>query len=150
MNYQSINWQDYIGRDSIVESEKIKREAFSIFYTTPDDNHIKKNMQTLQELKNSSIQNQTNLLSNFNDISNNIQEYNDTVKLLSKNNNIYHYDDNLSSNVLLKIDEPNNIQTVLQKDINQLNLYQNSIYITSSIACATLLITAIMIVPFQK
>jgi hypothetical protein len=50
----------------------------------------------------------------------------------------------------MKKDTGNNIHTILEKDINMLKLYQNSIYVSSAIACAKLLIAAVIIIPLQK
>lgn len=83
---------------------------------------------------------------NYVDISNNIAKYSANRKALQSNNAKYHYDDNISSMSLIDRREKNaDIYSVVNTDINELQLYQNSIYITGAIACATLLITAIFI-----
>lgn len=142
--YSSVN-------DSIWTFEKAKREPFTTTFLTSDDpNSIEKNIQTIQSLETKTKDNVSQLLANYADISNNIQSYMTTQTYLRENNETYHYDDQLDPNVILKRAPPNNINTVLEKDIHTLTLHQNSIYITSAIACATLLIAAIIIVPLQK
>ena len=137
--------------DSIWTFEKAKREPFTTtFLKTGDSNSIEKNIQTIQSLETKTKDNSNKLLTNYADISNNIQSYMKIQEYLHDNNDTYHYDDQMDPNVILKRAPPNNINTVLEKDIHTLTLYQNSIYITSAIACATLLIAAIIIVPLQK
>lgn len=50
-----------------------------------------------------------------------------------------------STDSIIKKENEDTVSTVLQKDLNQLTLYQNSVYITSAIACATLAIALIII-----
>jgi hypothetical protein len=52
-----------------------------------------------------------------------------------------------STDSIIKKENEDTVSTVLQKDLNQLTLYQNSVYITSAIACATLAIALIIIIP---
>jgi hypothetical protein len=52
-----------------------------------------------------------------------------------------------STHSIIKKENEDTVSTVLQKDLNQLTLYQNSVYITSAIACATLAIALIIIIP---
>jgi hypothetical protein len=87
---------------------------------------------------------------NIVDISDNISTYKQSTDMLKGNNSKYHYDDVLDTTKILKKYNDDTLNTVLQKDLNELNLYQNSVYITSVIACATLAIALIIIVPSQK
>lgn len=151
VQHKNIDWTDYMGKESILENEKKKREPFTVtFLNTPDISSIQKNIQTVQSLESTNNENVSTLLKNNVDLSNNIQSYLDTQSYLSSNNSKYHYDDIMDPNTILKKESPDNVNTVLEKDVNILNLYQNSIYISSAIACATLLIAAIIIVPLQK
>ena len=101
------------------------------------------NPQNTQENRDS-VNNQFS--NNYVNISNNIAKYSVNRKALQSNNAKYHYDDNISSMSLIDRREKNaDIYSVVNTDINELQLYQNSIYITGAIACATLLITAIFI-----
>jgi hypothetical protein len=79
------------------------------------------------------------------DISNNISSYTDTATILNANNDIYHYSDKQDPNTIIGYNAPKDIKSAINNDINELKLYQNSIYITGLIACATLLISAIFI-----
>jgi hypothetical protein len=94
-----------------------------------------------QTIKN----NNTKISQNYIDISNNIGAYNTTAGILTKNNNIYHYSDQQDPNTIIGYNAPKDIKTAINNDINELKLYQNSIYITGVIACATLLLAAILV-----
>ena len=48
-------------------------------------------------------------------------------------------------NVLIRPEESKDIKTAIQQDVNQLKIYQNSIYITATIAGASLLIASILL-----
>jgi hypothetical protein len=106
---------------------------------------LKQNMKLHNDLVNSIQTTKTNMNTNYIDISNNIGSYNTTKDQLSQNNNIYHYDDKQDPNTIIGYNAPKDIKTAINTDINELKLYQNSIYITGIIACATLLISAILI-----
>lgn len=148
---KDIDWSDFTGKETILENEKKKREPFTTtFINTSDIPSIQKNIKMIQDIESENKQNVSTLLKNNVDLSNNIQSYLNTQSYLSANNSKYHYDDVMDPNTILKKESPDNVNTVLEKDVNTLNLYQNSIYISSAIACATLLIAAIIIVPLQK
>ena len=88
----------------------------------------------------------TQFSNNYVDISNNLTKYDSNRKALKSNNGLYHYDDKISSIDLINHKDKNaDIYSVVNADINELQLHQNSIYITGIIACATLLITALLI-----
>ena len=82
---------------------------------------------------------------NYVDISSNIGAYNAMTFDLSNNNNKYHYTDTQDPNIIRGYNSPKDLSYVINNDVNELKLYQNSIYITGVIACTTLLITAILI-----
>jgi len=85
------------------------------------------------------------IIKNNQQISSNIQSYNDTINDLKSKNNIYHYNDTLDSHTIVGYNTPKDIKSAINNDVNELRLYQNSIYITGIIACSTLLISAILI-----
>jgi len=148
---QNVDWSDFNGKESILKTERDRREPFTTtFFNSSNPTYIEKNIQTIKTLQSTNNKNIDNLLSNYNDISNNTQSYLNTQKYLHDNNSQYNYDNEMAPDVILKREPPNNINTVLEKDLNTMNLYQNSIYISSAIACATLIIAAIIIVPLQK
>ena len=150
-NAQNVDWSDYDGKHEVLAKEINKRESFTPRFVNNDSvNGIKRNVNALTYLNYKNNQLQTNLLSNYTDISNNVQSYLDIQRDISNNDTKYHYNDELDPNSIMKKETGNNIHTVLEKDINMLKLYQNSIYVSSAIACATLLIAAILIIPLQK
>lgn len=142
----NISWSAYNENKHILTPYNI--EQFVSGATAHSD--IKNNIGELQGLETETRNNITTILQKYDNISNNIQTYNETRTKLSQNNSKYHYDDVLEPTAILKKYDEDNIRTVLQKDLNQLNLYQNSVYITSAIACATLAIAIIIIMPSQK
>ena len=164
--YATMNWEDYVYvpaslakgsnevdkvSDDLLKSERAKREPFtSTFLTSSDPERIQQNINTIQCLDNTTSANRSLMITKYADISNNVMSYMNTTQNLHNNNDRYHYDDQLDPNVIIKREPPNNINTVIETDLNTLTLNQNSIYISSAIACATLLIAAIIIVPLQK
>jgi hypothetical protein len=106
---------------------------------------INNNINQINEINTHLAANRASVQSNFADISNNLQKYYDNANYLSLNNSKYHYDDIQKSQEIVLQTSPKDIKYVIQDDINQLKLYQNSIYISGVIACATLLIAAILI-----
>jgi hypothetical protein len=87
----------------------------------------------------------TDFSANYMDISNDFGNYERIVSELKNNNNIYHYDDKIDANIIFEKNKSKDIKTAINNDINEIQLYQNSIYITGIIACATLLIASIII-----
>jgi len=147
--FSDINWNE-LTDPNIIRSEKSKREPFTIFHDSSDPAFIQTNIGTINSLEQSNNEKELQILKNYIDISNNIQTYLTTQQQLHNNNSKYHYDDVLDPNTIINGKDTTDIRTVLQDDINTLSLYQNAIYISSSIACATLLIAAIIIIPLQK
>ena len=119
-------------------------ESFSI-YEGIDTSTVQQNIYINKYLVQNIQANQTKQYQNYIDISNNIGSYDDTVDILERNNIKYHYNDEQDPNTIIGYNEPKDISYAINNDINELKLYQNSIYITGVIACATLLISAIMI-----
>lgn len=106
---------------------------------------LRQNIRINNALEKNLYANMNKEYKNYIDISNNIGKYSATANYLSENNNVYHYDDIQDPNTIIGYNEPKDIKTAINKDINEMMLYQNSIYITGVIACTTLLIAAIMI-----
>jgi hypothetical protein len=119
------------------------RKTAENFDTTTQVN-INKNINQINGLKMDMSNNDALMQSNFADISNNLQKYYDTANYLSSNNSKYHYDDKQSSQEIMFQSSPKDIKYVVHDDINQLKLYQNSVYISGVLACATLLIAVIL------
>ena len=72
-------------------------------------------------------------------------------KYLQDNNSKYHYDDIQDPNVIIRPEESKDIKVAIQQDIQHMKLYQNSIYIVSTVAGVTLLISAILLFkPLQR
>ena len=145
MYFSTTEWDDYDGKREVLHSEKSKREAFQPFYTTPDVSSVLQNVKSIKDLEQTTKYQSSQFIPNYMDISQNISEYNKKVKFLHDNNDTYHYDDEENPNVLIRHAEPKDIRDAIEHDINDINIYQNSIYITSAIACATFLIAALMI-----
>jgi hypothetical protein len=122
-------------------------EGFTTFsiYEGIDRSTVQQNIDRQNNLLQSIQSNNEKKSKNYLDISNNIGAYNTTANILSTNNEIYHYTDNQDPNTIIGYNSPKDIKSAINNDINELKLYQNSIYITGVIACATLLIAAIFI-----
>jgi hypothetical protein len=122
-------------------------EGFSKFslYEGIDGRTVQLNINDQKNLLQSIETNNSNISKNYIDISNNIGAYNSTAGILNANNNIYHYSDQQDPNTIIGYNAPKDIKTAINNDINELKLYQNSIYITGVIACATLLLAAILV-----
>jgi hypothetical protein len=122
-------------------------EGFTTFsiYEGIDRSTVQQNIDRQNNLLQSIQSNNEKKSKNYLDISNNIGAYNTTANILSTNNEIYHYTDNQDPNTIFGYNAPKDIKSAINNDINELKLYQNSIYITGVIACATLLIAAIFI-----
>ena len=114
------------------------------FDTTTSQLNINNNINQINDLKKNMSNNHALIQTNYADISNNLQKYYDTANFLSSNNTTYHYDDTQSSQEIIFQTSPKDIKYVVQDDINQLKLYQNSVYISGVLACATLLIAVIL------
>jgi hypothetical protein len=118
---------------------------FSIYEGIVDSTTVQRNINYQKNLVQSLEKNNLNISNNYIDISNNISAYNTTANILTANNNVYHYSDQQDPNTIIGYNAPKDIKTAINNDINELKLYQNSVYITGVIACATLLLAAILI-----
>ena len=106
---------------------------------------IDNNYQMINALYSGFNTSQTQLIQNYKDISNNVQTYLSKRDYLQDNNAKYHYDDMDDPNVILRPEESKDIKTAIKNDILEMRLYQNSIYITTAIACATLIIGTLIL-----
>lgn len=118
---------------------------FSIYEGIVDTTTVQRNINDQKNLIQSLQTNNLNISNNYIDISNNIGSYNTTSGILTANNNLYHYSDQQDPNTIIGYNAPKDIKTAINNDINELKLYQNSVYITGVIACATLLLAAILV-----
>jgi hypothetical protein len=141
-------WIDIAGNSNIIREEMSKREPFtSVFYTSNDVPSINDNINTINRIQEDINRNKENTLQNYTDISQNVGTYINDLQYLITHNSKYYYDDHLDPTSILSQKTPADIKVAVNEDINTIKLHQNSIYITSAIACATLLIAAIMIAP---
>jgi hypothetical protein len=168
--YKKIDWKDYEGQPEVVEKEINKRRAYSAglhvfedgrkegltnttvptvpvksFNTNSNINVVGENLSTIQILQEENTVLGKNLISKYGDLSNNIVGVLDKRAYLLENNEKYHYWGKDDPNVILRPEESKDIRTALQNDVNEMRFYQNSMYISTAIACATLLISAIII-----
>ena len=132
------------------DSSNYSKMTYSIiegadFKNATDVDSVNQNMKTVINLEQSLLRDKSKIYTNYTDLSQNIGTYIDTKTYLSANNAMYHYDDEQDPNLLVYNKKPKDIRTVINDDINELKLFQNSIYITGVIACSTLLIVAILI-----
>jgi subtilase family serine protease len=106
---------------------------------------IDNNYQMINALYSGFNTSQTQLINNYKDISNNVHTYLSKRDYLQENNAKYHYDDMDDPNVILRPEESKDIKTAIKNDILEMRLYQNSIYITTAIACVTLIIGTLIL-----
>jgi hypothetical protein len=161
--YKRIDWKDYEGQPEVILKELNKRRVYrpdlqyaldrkeglsnpsQPFNSIPDINSIHQNITTIQELQQNNEVLGQEILTKYEDLSNNVVGVLDKREYLLKNNEKYHYWGKDDPNVILRPEESKDIRMALQNDVNDMKLYQNSIYISTAIACATLLIAAIII-----
>ena len=115
------------------------------FYTMDTIENVDKNLVTIQHLQLDNAITNERMILNYMDLSQNVGALEDNMSHLINNNDKYHYVGPDDPNVILRPEESKDIQTALQNDVIEMKLYQNSMYITTAIACATLLIGAIII-----
>lgn len=172
--YQNVDWRDY-SEDRVVLVELDKRMPYTSNFSKTEISHTKKegftpttipvfqnvsqldsviqNVSTVQRLQEQNVITHNQLLDQYDDLSQNIALTKDKMDFLIDNNAKYRYTDNDydkdkykdDPNVILRPEESNDIRWALQKDVTDLKIYQNSIYISTAIASATLLIAAIII-----
>jgi hypothetical protein len=146
--YQKVDWIDYTSNE-VVSSEMNKRgfrENYTpmSFYTDTKD--IQKNVATIQQMRVDLNNTSGKLQTNYKTLSNDVNKNKSGIKYLHDNNSKYHYDDIQDPNVIIRPEESKDIKVAIQRDIQEMKLYQNSIYVVSIIAGATLLISTIILV----
>jgi hypothetical protein len=115
------------------------------FYTTASFDNVSKNIATIQMIQKENVDTKNQIVSNYSELSENVDGLVKKIKYLDMNNEKYNYSNEEDPNVILRPEESKDIRTALQNDVTEMKLYQNSMYVTTSIACATLLIAAIVI-----
>jgi hypothetical protein len=106
---------------------------------------VQDSVNTIKNLEGSLTRIDISANTNFKDISNNLGVYKKMTTYLEQKNNVYHYTDNPEPQTLLAQNPPKDIRYVINDDINQIKLYQNTIYISGAIACATILLGVVML-----
>jgi len=113
------------------------------FYMT--NSQISNNIDNIKKIQSKYTKTQSQLLDNSIDISNNIDIYLSNIDILQKDNSKYHYNDKQDPNIIIYPEESKDINNAILHDVNEIKLYQNSIYISTSIAIATILIATILL-----
>jgi len=123
-------------------------------YKPTDKNHtetfvsaiqVQDSVNTVKNLEGSITRIDISANTNFKDISNNLGVYKKMATYLEQKNDIYHYNDKQDPMILLAQNPPKDIRYVINEDINKIKLYQNTIYISGAIACATALLAIILL-----
>jgi len=140
----TVNWLPPIGTTSPPDGTPVPTTA-PPFYTVATAENLDKNLLTIQHLEENNAETNQLMMFQYMDLSENIGTYIDKSNYLVANNDKYHFVGRDDPNVILHPEESKDIQSALQNDVIEMKLYQNSMYITSAIACATLLIGAIII-----
>lgn len=131
--YQTVNWTDI-------------RENYTPMTFNTDPNAVPQNVATIQQMHMDFNKTGAQLQQNYSLLTTDIKKNKASRQYLQQNNSKYHYDDTQDPNVILRPEESKDIKVAIQQDIQQLKLYQNSIYMVSAIAGATLLIATIILV----
>jgi hypothetical protein len=106
---------------------------------------VQDSVNTIQNLEGSITRIDISANTNFKDISNNLNVYKKMATYLEQKNDVYHYTDKVDPQILLAQNPPKDIRYVINDDINKIKLYQNTIYISGAIACATILLGVVML-----
>ena len=153
-----MNYQDY-NRTSVSLTEEMERrlpytllrepikESFTNDYPSfqTDISYIPQNIEVNKNIQTELINTQDEILHTYTDLSQNIDVYRSKTKFLQANNDKYHYNDVQDPNVIIYPEESKDIKTAILHDVNEIKLYQNSMYITTAIAAATFLIASIIL-----
>lgn len=150
--YQTVDWTDYTSKE--VVSSEMKKRGFRENYTSmtfnTDKNAISQNVATIQQIQTDLNKTNTKLQKNYKTLTTDVNKNKAERVYLHKNNSKYHYDDHQDPNVIIRPEESKDIKVAIQHDIQDMKLYQNSIYMVSIIAGATLLIATIILVKPSK
>jgi hypothetical protein len=131
--YQRVDWN------------KIQENYTPMTFNT-DPTAVPKNIATIQKMQKDLNKTGAQLQKNYYIVTNDVNKNISSRQYLQENNSKYHYNDIQDPNVILRPQESKDIKVAIQQDIQQMKLYQNSIYIVSVIAGATLLIATIILV----
>jgi len=146
--------------------------SFPPFLLSPSPENVSHNISTIQNIQ-TNYANTENILQNKSNMVKQdiVQHYNNATNMFMNNDKYHLYDNILTNgekdekqihypgdpingavlydpqsdpNVLIRPEESKDIKNVIQQDVNKMKLYQNSIYITATIAGASLLIALIV------
>ena len=116
-----------------------------------DPKAVSQNISTIQQMQVELNTTGAKLQKNYAPLTTSINKNRADRKYLQDNNSKYHYDDIQDPNVIIRPEESKDIKVAIQQDIQHMKLYQNSIYIVSTVAGVTLLISAILLFkPLQR
>jgi hypothetical protein len=131
--YQTVDWN------------KIQENYTPMTFNT-DPTAVPQNVATIQQMQKDLNQTSAQLQRNYSLLTTGVNTNISNRQYLQKNNSKYHYNDIQDPNVILRPQESKDIKVAIQQDIQQMKLYQNSIYMVSAIAGATLIIATIILV----
>lgn len=131
--YQTVDWN------------KIQENYTPMTFNT-DPTAVPQNVATIQQMQKDLNQTSAQLQRNYSLLTTGVNKNISNRQYLQKNNSKYHYNDIQDPNVILRPQESKDIKVAIQQDIQQMKLYQNSIYMVSAIAGATLIIATIILV----
>ena len=131
--YQTVDWN------------KIQENYTPMTFNT-DPTAVPQNVATIQQMQKDLNQTSAQLQRNYSLLTTGVNKNISNRQYLQKNNSKYHYNDIQDPNVILRPQESKDIKVAIQHDIQQMKLYQNSIYMVSAIAGATLIIATIILV----
>ena len=122
------------------------RENYTPMTFKTDPNAAEQNVTTIQQMQKDLNKTGAQLQKNYSVLTTDVKKNESNRLYLHQNNSTYHYDDIQDPNVIIRPQESKDITVAIQQDIQQMKLYQNSIYMVSAIAGATLLIATIILV----
>ena len=124
----------------------VNQENYTPMTFKTDPNAVAQNVATIQKMQQDLNTTSSQLQKNYSILTTDVNKNISGRQYLQKNNSKYHYNDVQDPNVILRPEESKDIKVAIQQDIQQMKLYQNSIYMVSTIAGATLLIATIILV----
>jgi hypothetical protein len=140
----TVNWVPPVSTSTPIETPRTNVTA-PAFFLEDYPATVSKNLDAIQTIHQENINTNKQKINQYMDLSQNVGATIDKMGYLYNNNAKYQYWGRDDPNVIINPEESQDIRMALQKDVTELRLYQNSIYITTAIACATLLIGAIVI-----
>ena len=145
-----VSQNDYSSQEPM-STQYEYRESFqsTISPNDPDfymkSQNVNENINTIGNMSNDFVTTQNELLKNYTDLSNNMNTHLSEIDFIKNKNDKYNYHEMRDPNVILYPETSKDIHTAILDDVNQIKLYQNSIYISTSIAIATILIATIIL-----